>query len=187
MNRYPQYQDVKLYLGISSSDDDALLVVTLKRAIATFENLCGRTFALVTEAKFFDGNSEQVLNWRTLFPRDDDVYAITELKIDSIVVPTNEYYIDGRKICLDVTSNFSFKQYASSPHASIKVTGSWGYSDTIPDDVFGAIVRLTAWLYQQKDNAMDLDRPIAVSNAMLLPAALPSDVVEIAKIYRRLL
>lgn len=187
MNRYPQYQDVKHYLGIASSDDDALLVITLKRAIATFENLCGRSFALVEEAKFFDANSEQVLDWRTLFPRDDDIYEITELKIDSIVVPTGEYYVSGRKICLDVNSNFSFKEYASSPHNSIKVTGKWGYSEIVPDDVFGAIVRLTAWLYQQKDNAMDLDRPVAVSNAMLLPAALPSDVVEIAKFYRRLL
>lgn len=187
MNRYPQFQDVKLYLGITSAEDDALLVVTLKRAIATFENLCGRRFELDTEAKFFDANSEEVLDWRTLFPRNDDIYEVTELKIDSVVVPVENYYISGRKIVMQPTSDFSFKEYTNTPHATIKVTGKWGYSELVPDDVFGAIVRLTAWLYQQKDNAMDLDRPVAVSNAMLLPAALPSDVVEIAKMHRRLI
>ena len=86
MNRYPQFQDVKLYLGIASSDDDALLAITLKRAITTFENLCGRTFNLETDVKFFDANSEQVLDWRTLFPRDDDMgLDMAELEKEGLI------------------------------------------------------------------------------------------------------
>ena len=187
MNRMPQFQDVKLYIGITASDDDALLAFTLRRAVATFENLCGRSFQLEATAKFFSADGEEVLSWSTLFPRNDDIYEITEVEIDGQVVPSDEYFIDGRKIRLKTSSDFSFKGYTGTPENSIKVTGRWGYSETIPDDVFGAIVRLSAWLYQQKDNAMDLDRPVAVSNAMLLPAALPSDVLEIAKMYKRLL
>lgn len=188
---YPQYQDVKHYLGIENSQQDALLVATLKRAIATFENLCGRVFIPKTETRYFDANSEEVINGKRMFLRSGDLLTIDSLTIDGEVVPANEYFLTGAMphyvIRIKDSSNFSFNQYEETPENSIEVEGSWGYDDEVPEDVFGAIVRLTAWLYQQKDNAMELDRPVAMSNAMILPASLPSDVEAIARFYRKVI
>lgn len=188
---YPRFQDVKLYLNIDSGRDDALIVATLKRAIATFENMCGRVFVPATETRVFDANDEQVVAPKRFFLRSGDLIEITELKIDSEIVPEADYFCVGaipyHVIRLRESSDFTFGEYTTSPEQTIEITGRWGYEEDVPDDVFGAIVRLTAWLFQQKDNAMELDRPIAMSNAMVLPAALPSDVEAIARFYKKVI
>lgn len=188
---YPKFQDVKHYLGIENSQQDALLIATLKRAIATFENMCGRVFVPKTETRFFDANGEEVVTPRRLFLRDGDLLSIDSLKIDGAQVPVGEYYLGGVQphfvIKIRDSSDFTFHDYEESPEQSIEITGEWGYEPEVPEDVFGAIIRLTAWLYQQKDNAMELDRPVAISNAMVLPATLPSDVEAIARFYKRLI
>lgn len=188
---YPKFQDLKLYLNIDTSKDDALLVATLKRAVKTFENMCGRTFVPAAETRYFDANDEQVITGKRLFIRDGDLIEITELKIDSEIVPDDEYFCTGaipyNTLRITDGSDFSFRDFTLTPERSIAITGRWGYQDEVPDDVFGAIVRLAAWLYQQKDNAMELDRPIAMSNAMVLPASLPSDVEAIAGFYKKVI
>lgn len=188
---YPKFQDLKLYLNIDTAKDDALLVVTLKRAIATFENMCGRTFVPAAETRYFDANDEQVITGKRLFIRDGDLIEIVELKIDSEIVPEDEYFCTGAKpyntLRITEGSDFSFRDFTVSSERSIAINGLWGYQDEVPNDVFGAIVRLAAWLYQQKDNAMELDRPIAMSNAMVLPPSLPTDVAAIAGFYRKVI
>lgn len=190
-NAYPKFHDLKLYLNIDTAKDDALLVATLKRAIATFENMCGRSFVPAVETRYIDATDEQVINSKRLFLRDGDLIEISELKIDSEIVPDDEYYLEGAVphfvVRLTNASDFDFHSYTVSPERNISITGSWGYQDEVPEDVFGAIVRLAAWLYQQKDNAMELDRPIAMSNAMVLPASLPTDVEAIAGFYRKII
>lgn len=188
---YPKFQDVKHYLGIENSQQDALIIATLKRAIATFENMCGRVFIPKTETRYFNANDEQVITGKRFFLRSGDLLNITSLKIDGDLVPASNYYLAGAppffNIILKESSTFSFKDYGDTPEQTIEIVGEWGYEDEVPEDVFGAIVRLTAWLYQQKDNAMELDRPVAISNAMVLPASLPSDVEAIARFYKKVL
>ena len=188
---YPRFQDVKHYLGIDNSGNDALIVATLKRAIATFENMCGRSFLPATETMTLDANDEQVISPKRLFLRDGDLLSITELKIDGATVPSDEYFLVGATphytVRITDGSDFTFNEYSVSPEQTIEITGSWGFDTVVPEDVFGAIVRLTAFLYQQKDNAMELDRPIAMSNSMILPASLPSDVEAIAKFYKKVI
>jgi len=188
---YPRFQEVKLYLNIDNSGNDALLVATLKRAIATFENMCGRTFLPSTETRTFDATDEQIINAKRFFVRDGDLLTVTTLTIDGNVVPTDEYFLVGampyHTLRITEGSDFTFRDFSTSPEQSIQIAGTWGFDSTVPDDVHGAIVRLTAWLFQQKDNAMELDRPVAMSNAMILPPSLPSDVEAIARFYKKVI
>ena len=188
---YPKFQDVKHYLGIENSNQDALLVATLKRAIATFENMCGRSFIPKTEVRYFDANGEEVISGHRLFIRSGDLLEIATLKIDGLLIPVSDYYLSGAQphhvVKIKDSSMYSFKDYGGTPEQVIEISGTWGYEVEVPEDVFGAIVRLTAWLYQQKDNAMELDRPVAISNAMVLPATLPSDVEAISKFYKKVI
>lgn len=188
---YPTFQDLKLYLGINTDKNDAILVKTLKRAISTFENMCGRSFIPKAEVRFYDANGEEVISHKRLFIRSGDLISVSELKIDNEIVPSSEYFftdaIPHFALSLKASSDFSFKYYSTTPERTISITGSWGYQDEVPDDVFGAIVRLASWLYQQKDNAMELDRPIAMSNAMILPSSLPADVEGISMFYKKVI
>ena len=191
MNTYPTYQDVKLYLNISTNKDDAILVTLLKRAIAIFENLAKRSFLPTTTTKYFSADSDEVVSWDKLFIRSEDLISVSQLVINGSTVPSDEYVLEGGKpfykIRLTKDSDYSFKAYTIDPHNSIAVTGVWGYDDNIPEDVNGAIIRLTAYLYAQKDNALELDRTQSLSNGLVIPAAIPNDVERVAVFYRRIM
>ncbi len=191
MSGYPTYQDVKLYLNITTTRDDVLLVSFLKRAIAIFENLARRTFLPTTQTKCFNGDSKEIVSWDVLFLRTEDLLSVTELTINGEVVPSNEYFLEGGspyyKIRLSQESDFSFNDYTVDPHNTVCITGSWGYDANVPEDVFHAIIRLTAYLYAQKDNAMELDRTTTMSNGSVIPAGIPNDVERVAVFYRRIM
>ena len=191
MNRYPDHSDVKTYLNVQTGRDDALLVTLVQRAIAIFENLARRSFLAETETKFFSAKGTEVIDWHTLYLRDCDLLTVTELKVGDEVVPTDEYVLEGGppyyKIVLLNDSDFSFTFYEVNPQNHIEITGTWGYSaSVVPDDVFGAIVRLAAYLYAQKDNAMELDRTNSVAGGMVVPSAIPNDVMMVATFHKRL-
>ena len=191
-SRYPNHSDVKTYLNIQTTRDDLVLAEFVQRAIVIFENLARRTFLPKVDTKYFDGNSTEVVSWNTLFIRSEDLLTVTELMINGEVVPSDEFILSGDgppyyKIQLLPESDFSFYNYTLNPFRSIKITGTWGYGDEIPADVFGAIVRLTAYLYAQKDNAMELDRTNAIAGGMGMPSGIPKDIERIAVVYRRIM
>lgn len=192
MNRYPTHSDVKQYLNIQTTRDDVVLSDLVQRAIVIFEHLARRAFLPKSTVKYFSANSSEVISWDTLFLRSEDLLSITELMINGEVVPVGDYVLCGGeppyyKIQLVPDSDFSFLAYTVNPFNSIKITGVWGYGDNIPQDVFGAIIRLTAYLYAQKDNAMELDRTNAIAGGMSIPNAIPSDVERVAVFYRRIM
>lgn len=191
-SRYPNHSDVKTYLNIQTTRDDIVLAEFVQRAIVMFENLARRTFLPKVDTKYFDGNSQEIVSWNTLFIRSEDLLAVTELMINGEVVPSDEFILDGDgppyyKIQLLHESDFSFYNYTINPFRSIKITGTWGYGDEIPADVFGAIIRLAAYLYSQKDNAMELDRTNAVAASMGIQGGIPKDIERIAVVYRRIM
>jgi hypothetical protein len=55
---------------------------------------------------------------------------------------------------------------------------------TPPDDIVQATLRLSAYLYRQPANAMDLDRAVIVGNATIAPGAIPADVFMMLRPYQ---
>lgn len=188
---YPILDDIKEYLGIEREDDDYLLTVLLERAIKVFESITDRVFVCEEDTtKVFEVFDRGVVSNRK-FILYDDLCSITSLEINGTVLDPSKYKaIDSApytSINLYASSPLYFINYSStSDPTEFEITGKWAYSETCPNDVYGAIVRLTAWLYHQKDNAADYDRPVAFSNTLQLSVGLPSDIVEISKIYKRL-
>jgi hypothetical protein len=68
---------------------------------------------------------------------------------------------------------------------AIAVTGRWAYSVAAPDPIVQATLRLSAFLYRQRANALDLDRTMIIGNTTLTPAQLPVDVWAILKPYSK--
>src|SRR5690606_24194618 len=76
-------------------------------------------------------------------------------------------------IRLDESQSWS----VSDGDSEISVAGTWGYSATAPADIQHACVRLAAFLYRQKDNSADLDRPLITGDGVtIMPTNLPADV-----------
>jgi hypothetical protein len=76
--------------------------------------------------------------------------------------------------------------YDDDPDDAIAISGKWAYSLTAPDDIKHATLRLAGWIYRQRDNLAELDRPVmSGQGAVLLPTRLPQDVVTMLSPYVR--
>lgn len=187
---YPQLQDLKSYLSINSTDDDFLLSLNLTQAVKVIENHTQRQFTCTqdTTKTFYSDDRFIVNNKKFLF--NDDICSLTSLVINGNTIPSNKYRITGdipfTAIVLFPSSSYFFENYSTTiDPSSFSITGRWAYSIECPRDLFGVILRLSAWLYHQKDNASDFDRPVSLSNTMALPVGIPTDVAEACYSYSR--
>jgi hypothetical protein len=178
-----QLQD---YLGIDTTEDDALLVAMLTRAQAAVDGMTQRTFeAAADTVRYFD--------WRAIGARmlylDADFCAITSVvNGDGITVGAGSYTTEPRNVTpwhallLRATADVAWDGITGD----IAITGKWAYSATAPADVVQATIRLAAWLYRQKDNTGN-DQPVIAGNATILPSRIPSDVADLLRPYTRVL
>lgn len=182
---------LKTYLGATTSNDDTLLTALIARAQAIIDAYCQRTFeASANTSKTFDADRDTDGAWLYL---DEDLASINTVTNGDgdVLTASTEYMTEPRNrtpyfaIKLISQSGLSWT-WTTAPENAITISGKWAYSTTAPDDIVHATLRLAAYLYRQRDNAADLDRPVYVGNATILPAQLPSDIKTILAPYRRL-
>lgn len=188
---YPNTAEVKTYLGISAGDDDALIAALLVDAQAIIENYTGRTIlTTVTESRYYDAIAD--VDGDTLYlRRDDDLYAVdTITNGDGVEVTSDQYVLIPTSgppyYAIKIKSTASIAWTYSTYHENaIQVDADWTYGENLPD-VEHALVRLTAWLYKQKDSSMPIDVPkVSASGVLIMPMDLPKDVKGILDRYRR--
>jgi hypothetical protein len=190
---YPILKDLKTYLSIETSKDDSLLTDKLNQAILSFENITGqRKFvsdSLTT--RIFYSNQRNVKDSKTFFFLDDCCF-VQSLTINGNIINPNHYIVFDvndtplTKITLLNACPYNFTNYSTTEDFStIQIEGHWSYSIKCPVDVSGTIIRLAAWLYNQKDNAADYDKPVAFTMISKLPVGVPTDVIFTAQIYLR--
>lgn len=188
---YASLDKVKLYLGINTTDDDALLTSLIARAQKIIESRTGRVFESSTqEVRYFDGILDVSDNGRILY-LDKDLCAIDWIKngdgttlksADYVTIPQSPPFYE---IALLVSSGVVF-MYQTDPERAISIRGNWAYSLTPPADIVHATIRLTAWLYRQKDTSADIDRPLITGDGVtIMPGHLPRDIIDILMYYRR--
>jgi hypothetical protein len=184
--------ELTTYLGINDSDDDALLSALVDRATAIIDMKCKRTLVATSTSTrnftvgrdtmgqhlFFDevcAAITQVLNG------DADSTEVTSAQY--VTKPSNNGPFYGIKILRSASKVW---QYSTDPEDAIAVTGNWGWFAALPDDVRHFCIRLSAYLYRQKDSSMDMDRPILTdAGVTLLPAGLNQDLTFLVKAYER--
>lgn len=188
---YTDNTSVKTYLGITTTTDDTFLTALIARAQAAIDSYCRQTFeASGDTTRYFDPTLDAC--GRTLH-LDYPLCAITSVTNgDSSTVSSSDYVKEPRNVtpwrALTLKSNSSVSwTYTDTPENSIAIVGKWAYSTSAPNDIVHATIRLTAYLYRQKNNSTDLDRPVVIGdNAMLLPPDLPKDLMRLLAPYRRL-
>jgi hypothetical protein len=116
---------------------------------------------------------------------DEDLAAITTVTNgDGTTLTAAQYATEPRnrtpyyaiKIRSSASVAWEYSSTTDDHENAIAITGKWAYSVTAPADIVQACVRLAGYLYRQKDNAAELDRPIVAGNATILPSRLPADL-----------
>jgi uncharacterized phiE125 gp8 family phage protein len=192
MTDYITLTEVKAYLSISGSGDDALLTALIGRASRLIEDHTGRWFYADTQTRHYDAVGPHIVSRLLLL--DADLLTITALTNgdgavisadDCILRPQNDPPYFG--IALKASSNVRWT-YADDPEGAISVAGTWGYSAAIPAAVAQAALRLTAHLYRQRDTGADWPRAgggITERGAAVAPPDLPWDITRLLLPYIR--
>lgn len=190
---YTSNTDLKVYLGIASSntDDDALLTTLIARAQAAIDAHCRQTFEAAADTiRTFDAIAD-VCGPRLML--DAPLCAITTITNgDGTTVASDKYVKEPRNStpwwALTLKSNAGIVwTYSDAPEGAISIEGRWAYATTAPVDVVQACTRLAAYLYRQRDNALDLDRTVIVGDTTIMPLSIPRDVMTLLRPYRRLI
>lgn len=175
--------DIKSYLSIAEDEttDDVLLGTIVDAVNEYIETETGKVFEDpgVDQTRYF--NKDRIDRDGILW-LDKELYTITSVtnaddeSINTSYIqsyPLNEKPINGIKLKQSSNLHWNF----SYNDSLIAVTGRWCYSLTVPKTVKQAAIRLASWVYRQKDNASDVDRPILTGDgSVLMPSRFPNDI-----------
>lgn len=202
---YATLQDIKEYLGITTTKDDTLLTRLLANAQRRVEQYCQKVFEVPTEVvdeltvyvastKTFNANCPYIdKNYKHNFIVPYDLLGISAVSVDSTDVLANcvPYYTEQDsviyKIVLDEDSTKVWADYTTSKLNSISITGYWAYSYTAPYDIAQATIELTAYHYQVKDRQVGGDA-VSLPNGTTVKIVhgMPINVLEILNRYKRI-
>jgi len=184
---YASTIQLKEYLGITSTVvDDNLLDDLIERAEGLIDAYTGRSFESTTATKYF---GEGDTDGRDLPLYGHDLLTVTTLTNgDGTELTSSEYRLfprnDNPKWMVRLGEAYSWN--FSDGDSEISVAGTWGYSATPPLDIQHACIRLAAFLYRQKDNSADIDRPMITGDGVtIMPTNLPADVTRLLDRYKR--
>lgn len=194
MSSYVTLAEVKAYLGVTSTTDDALLEDFILKAESMVNTRCKRVFVAASDAtRYFDAIEDVSADLLTLY-LDHDLCAITSITNgDGTTVTAGQYVTEPRNdkpyyaIRLRLDASISWT-YNTTPENAVTVVGRWAYGVSVPDDIRGICTRLAVYLYRQKDNSADstADRAImSASGTVLLPNKLANDFYEVTAPYIR--
>lgn len=180
---YCTTQNVKDYLGLSSTGDDTLIAALIVRAQKWLDTYTGRVFESSTGTRRFTVGKDT--DARTLY-LDEDLVSVAAIvnKADAATTETisaSEYTTLPRNrtpyyaIRLLDSSDKDW-DYDDDPEMGITVSGAWGYSATPPSDIVHACVRLTGYLYRQKDAQVYDTTVVEGAGVTQIPVGIPKDV-----------
>lgn len=198
---YVTIEEVMQEMDILSEDvDEVLLQRKIDSAQNIIENVTNRRFeASADETRLIDCIEGETVDGRTLFIPYDicEITTILNGDEDNTEVTVDEYVTEPRlrtvsggssvmpavhdawpwyAVRLKFSANKSW-DYTDDQEEAISITGRWAFSITPPAAIKDATIRLSDWLYHQKDNLDDREENTTGTDGILLMMSdLPSDV-----------
>ena len=181
--------DLKTYLGISGSTDDALLTTIITAAKGYIERKCNRVFEAASSAKSFPARYPFISNDRLRLSTYQDfcsvsaitngdgvaVNVITEILLHATETP---YY----RIDLKPSKGILWQ---SSDDTAISVTAYWGFALTCPPAIFEAMLELGANMYRRRQTG-NAGQVLQVGRGLIVqPSDVPETLSTIMDAYRR--
>lgn len=185
----------------ASSDNVLLYSNLIDRAEGIIESYTGRFFSAdsnnsevgstaVPVSRSFDADQD-ISGAYLYFDRDIcSIETVTNGDSGASTIPSSNFVTEPRNeapfyaIKL-LTSGGSLWTWSVDVEDAITVAGVWAYSKTAPDDIKHATLRLTHWLFKQREASYDADRPALTDMGMvIMPGQIPADVARILAPYR---
>lgn len=191
---YTTAATVKAYLGTTSATDDTLILALIDRAQAEIEIYTGRSFqhSSVGATRYFTVGQD---TYGRVLRLDEDLCKIDQIVTDADGTPTTvsstEYITYPRNIAPYyeiklLSSTTKSWTYSDDPENGVTITGKWSYSTDPPADIVHACVRLTAYMYRQKDSQVFDVTAIPDAGVISVPQGIPADVKLMLNPYRRI-
>ncbi len=148
--------EVKTYLGITGTSDDALIEALIARAQKMIEGTCRRVFeASGNTVRKFDAVADVE---DAVLHLDGDLCSIASITNgDGTIILPADYVTEPRNatpyhaIRLLESSGRTWT-YLADPENAIEVNGQWAFSATVPESVKQLCIEVAAALYRQRAN-----------------------------------
>lgn len=172
------------YLDIQGTDSDALLEARIEAASRAVDGWCGRVFYTTEEPRVFTAADHRVLSV-------PDLLEVASLEIDSAGDRTYATSWDA--------ADYDLEPLSGPPYASVwtvgsrafplhrrgvRITGTWGYSETIPAAVREATLLQASRLYKRKDAPFGVAGSVEHGQLQTITSIDP-DVKQLLAPYRR--
>ncbi len=190
---YCSVAELKRDLGITVTDDDALLEDKIAEAQDLIDAHCGRRFEAESKTRYYESDALDPEDSNILI-LDDDLISITTLTNgddSSTTIASTEYWLIDRNegppyyaIRLKSDSDDSWEW---DTDCWVSVEGEWGWAERAPKKINLACKRWAAYLYHQKDAGGGGYETTVIPEAGVItqPTGVPVDVVELLKPFRR--
>lgn len=185
--------EFKTYLGIESSNDDALIADLLLSAQKFLELETDKVFDVSTPTTRYFTYGEDTSRDGLILHLDTFLISVTTLTNgDGTVITSGNYKLfplnrtPYSQIRLLASSGYAWT-YTDDPEGAIAVNGLWGWSATPDDSIKQLMKRLTGFLYRQKDaQAYDLTGFSEIGQ-IRVKHKLPEDIEKMIEYYRTLI
>jgi hypothetical protein len=184
---YTTVAAVKTYLGITATSDDALLGTLLVGAQGWIDRYTGRVFECATDTTRYLDYAEYVDGLTLRLP--GDLCQITSISNAGVAVLAASYVTHPRHAtpwyALELKASAGLAwQFLTDTQDAISITGRWAYSLSAPDDIAQAALRLTSFLYRQKDAQVFDVTAQPDMGIITVPQGMPRDVKMLLAPYR---
>ena len=184
---YTNLETLKTYLGVTTSNDDAILTSCLDRAIAIFEQQLDYKFEAQTETRYFDPNDVVgPLLWL-----DAPLLTVTTLTNGdsaATVIPSDDYWMlprnQDRYWRIKLKTNGTTTGWEFATDCEVSLLGTWGYMATASNTVIQAVLRLASYIYRQRDSQVFDVTASPELGIMTIPSGIPKDVAKLIDIIR---
>ena len=171
--------ELRAYIGTDSTSDDPVLRDMLDRSLHALEGMLDRRLVAVQEVRQFHPVEDVLGDWLHL---GDDVCEIVSVTNGdgTVLVAGTDYVPWPRKPPywkLRAVGNTVWTWSSDPDIDTIDVDAWWGVSKTLSGEERDAVIKLAAFLYRQRDNVSDADRPIITPEGIvLMPARIPPEI-----------
>lgn len=154
-NGYASLAELKTWLGISGSTDDARLELAIEAASRAIDTECSRTFYASSATLYFEADVPDRCDLNA------DLLSVTSIAVDTTgrrdyqALGASDYELDPeaapyRTIWIAPGSSFSFP---IDQRRAVRVIGSWGYNATgsQPQAINRACLILATRYFKRKD------------------------------------
>jgi len=171
-----------------ADSDDALLEALIDAAQTKIETETRRVFEAAADTRYYGA---EALDGQSLW-LDYDLYSLTSIAngdSNSTAISTDDVTLWPRnwgppyhRIRLNEGSTSVWEQ---DTDYWIEITGTWGYSESAPNDIVLATKRLVAYYYRQKDAGQFESVGVQEGGVLQVPQGFPNSVTLLIDPYRR--